>query len=137
MKPLSLCLVQMGKTGLEVVDSYPKVIPEEALNELAYKSMPLSCKPGDFTTTSIKDMSFSSFIFEIPSDSERNNVGSLVAIFSSSKYDSNSVKKVFSVVVKELSEKKLLQTDTINRILPNLYAGFHKGKFTIEIIRDF
>ena len=29
-KPISLCLVHMGKTGLELVRSYPDVLPENA-----------------------------------------------------------------------------------------------------------
>jgi hypothetical protein len=31
MKPMSLCLVQMGKTGLEVVSFHPDVLPDDVL----------------------------------------------------------------------------------------------------------
>ena len=133
LKPLSLCLIQMGKTGLEIVKSYPEVIPQVTLNELTYKSMPMAAKPGDFTSTTIKDVAFSSLIFEIPSTTERNNIGSIVAIYSSADYNANAVKKVFSIVVNELKDKKLLQMDTLNGILPKLYTGFHKGEFSVEI----
>ncbi|MHA1155581.1 MAG: hypothetical protein ACTSQK_05685 [Candidatus Heimdallarchaeota archaeon] len=133
MKPISLCLIQMGKSGLEIVKSYPQVLPDVTLNELTYKSMPMGAKPGDFTSTTIKDVAFSSLIFEIPSTTERNNIGSIVAIFNSAEYNIGGVKKVFSIVVNELQDKRLLQMDTLMGILPELYNGFQKGQFSVEI----
>jgi len=133
LKPISLCLIQMGKAGLEIVKSYPEVLPEITLKELTYKSMPMAAKPGDFTSTTIKDVAFSSLIFEIPSTTERNNIGSIVAIFNSAEYNIGGVKKVFSIVVNELQDKRLLQMDTLTGILPELYNGFQKGQFSVEI----
>ncbi|MHA1126234.1 MAG: hypothetical protein ACTSQX_11470 [Candidatus Heimdallarchaeota archaeon] len=133
MKPTNLCLVQMGKAGLEVIKSYPETLPSEVFNELAYKSMPLSAVPGDFTTSSLNNLTFSSYIFEVPSEVERNNIASIVAVFNSMSYNQQELKKVFSVIVQELKSKDILKMDIIKSILPNLHTGIQKGHFTIEI----
>ncbi|MHA1367959.1 MAG: hypothetical protein ACTSP5_16360 [Candidatus Heimdallarchaeota archaeon] len=133
MKPTNLCLVQMGKSGLEVISSYPETLPDEVFNELAYKSMPLSAVPGDFTTSSLNNLTFSSYIFEVPSEVERNNIASIVAVFNSMSYDQQELKKVFSVIVQELKSKDILKMDVIKSILPNLHSGIQDGHFTIEI----
>ena len=133
MKPTNLCLVQMGKEGLEVISSYPDTLPGEVFNELAYKSMPLSAKPGDFTTATLNNLTFSSYIFEVPSIEERNNIASIVAVFNSMNYDQQQIKKVFSVIVEELQTKNVLQIEVVKSILPNVHNGLQKGYFTIEI----
>ncbi|MBD3191820.1 MAG: hypothetical protein GF308_14330 [Candidatus Heimdallarchaeota archaeon] len=134
MKPISLCLVQMGKTGLEVVDTYPDVLPKDVLQELTYKSMPLTAKPGDFASTSVRDLAFSSYIFELPSEGvERKNIGSLIAVYNSMEYNATSVKKAFTIVIDQLQHKNLLQIKVLEKILPNLFQGFKKGQFKIEI----
>ena len=93
----------------------------------------MTAKPGDFATASMNDLNLTSLVFEVPSDTERNNIASLVAVFSKMDYNINEVKKVFSVIVQELKSKDLLKIDVIKSILPNLHDGLKKGKFTIEI----
>jgi len=51
MKPISLCLVQIGNKGIELVNSYPNVLPTEVTNQIILKSMPFGAKHGDFITT--------------------------------------------------------------------------------------
>ena len=133
MKPMSLCLINMGVKGLELIKSFPDVIPSDSMNQLVYKTIPIGSNPGDFATTTFNDLNLSSFIFRIPSEEQRDNLASLVAVFSSSDYDSKTIKQIFSWVVTELDKKDLLNTGTLENILPKLYKGFNKGQFKIEI----
>lgn len=133
MKPMSLCLINMGVKGLELIKSFPDVIPSDSMNQLVYKTIPIGSNPGDFATTTFNDLNLSSFIFRIPSEDQRDNLASLVAVFSSSDYDTKTIKQIFSWVVTELDKKELLNTGTLENILPKLYKGFNKGKFKIEI----
>ncbi|MCG3226305.1 MAG: hypothetical protein H7645_05240 [Candidatus Heimdallarchaeota archaeon] len=133
MKPMSLCLINMGVKGLELIKSFPDVIPSDSMNQLVYKTIPIGSNPGDFATTTFNDLNLSSFIFRIPSADQRDNLASLVAVFSSSDYDSKTIKQVFSWVVSELDKKDLLNKGTLENILPKLYKGFNKGQFKIEI----
>ena len=132
MKPMSLCLINMGVKGLELIKSFPDVIPSDSMNQLVYKTIPIGSNPGDFATTTFNDLNLSSFIFRIPSVDQRDNLASLVAVFSSSDYDSKTIKQVFSWVVSELDKKDLLNTGTLENILPKLYKGFNKGQFKIS-----
>ncbi|MFW9924098.1 MAG: hypothetical protein ACFFDW_12500 [Candidatus Thorarchaeota archaeon] len=133
MKPLSLCLVQMGDKGLEVVKSHPNVLPKEVLSELAMKSMPLGAKPGDFSTAAISDLFYSSYVFSIPRESQRDNIGAIVGVFNNMKYNIEGIKKIFSFIIKELNTKALLKVDILEEILPNLYKGFDSGHVKIQI----
>ncbi|MHA1199564.1 MAG: hypothetical protein ACTSQF_09585 [Candidatus Heimdallarchaeaceae archaeon] len=133
MKPLSLCLINMGTRGLELVKSFPDVIPSDSMNQLVYKTIPMGSNPGDFASTTFNDLNLTSFIFRIPTADQRDNLASLVAVFNTSNYDANSIKQVFSWVVTELEKKDLLATSTLEEILPKLYKGFNKGQFKIEI----
>ena len=83
--------------------------------------------------TTFNDLNLSSFIFRIPSSDDRDNLASLVAVFSSADYDSKTIKQVFSWVINELEKKELLSTGTLENILPKIYKGFNKGHFKIEI----
>ncbi len=67
MKPMSLCLINMGVKGLELIKSFPDVIPSDSMNQLVYKTIPIGSNPGDFATTTFNDLNLSSFIFRIPS----------------------------------------------------------------------
>lgn len=133
LKPITLCLVQMGNKGLELVTAYPKVLPKKVLDELTYKSMPMSAKPGDFSSGSIGDLFYSSFIFQLPREDVRHNIGAIIAVFEDMKYNLEGVKKTFSCIIKELDGKSLLKLDIIQEILPNLYTGFVKGAINIKI----
>lgn len=133
MKPMSLCLINMGSRGLELVKSFPDVIPGDSVNQLVYKTIPMGSKPGDFASTTFNDLHLTSYIFRIPSEEHRDNLASLVAVFNTTNYDTNSIKKVFSWVVTELEKKELLDEATLQNILPKLYKGFNKGTFKIEI----
>ena len=133
MKPISLCLVQMGAKGLELVKVYPDVLHEETLNQIVLKSMPMGAKEGDFTSNSIGDSAFSGYIFSIPSKVGRSNIASLVAVYNDMKYDSEDIKKVFSYTVTELHKRNLDDVETITRIIPNLYKGIAEGHLKIKI----
>ncbi|NHJ49346.1 MAG: hypothetical protein FK733_16270 [Asgard group archaeon] len=133
MKPTNLCLVQMGASGLEVIDTYPNTLPNEVLRELAYKSMPLTAKPGDFASATMNEYSLSSYIFEVPQQDKRNNIASLVAVYSTMEYNPTEVKKAFTVIVEELNKKDLLKMEVIKSILPNLQTGLSNRYFTMNI----
>ncbi len=132
MKPIGVCLTQMGKTGLELVNVYPNALPDSLLNELVIKSMPMSAKDGDFTSSTVQDCQFESYIFSIPGK-DRKNIASLVAIFENSTYDRNSVRKFFSFTVAEIKKNNLGNTETFSKILPSMYEGLVKGKIKIKI----
>ena len=133
MKPISLCLVQMGDKGLEMVKSHPNVLPKEILNEVTLKSMPMGAKPGEFSTSSVGDLYYSSYIFKIPRADQRDNIAAIIAIYNNMKYNIEGIKKVFSFIIKELDSKALLKADIIEEIMPNLYNGFGSGHIKIKI----
>ena len=133
MKPLSLCLVQMGDKGLELVKSHPNNLPKEVLNDLTYKSMPMGAKAGEFSTAAVGDLYFSSYIVSLPREGQRDNIGAIMAVFSDMKYNIEGIKKIFSFIAKELESKKLLKVDILEEILPNLYKGFESGHIKIQV----
>lgn len=133
MKPVSLCLIQMGNKGMEIIESYPKVLPKEVLDQITYKALPLGAQPGEFSTSSIGDLYYSSFAFSIPRSGERDNIGAIIGVFNDMKYNINGLKKVFSFIIKELDNKSLLKTEVIEEILPNLYKGMHMGQIRIKV----
>ena len=133
MHPISLCLVQMGNKGLELVKSHPNVLPSTLLRELSYKSMPMGAKPGEFSTASIGEYYYSSYVFNISQEGERDNIGALIAVFSSMNYNIEGIKKIFSLIIKELSAKSLLKLEIIEEILPNLYKGFENDHIKIKV----
>ncbi|HUT80739.1 MAG TPA: hypothetical protein VMZ29_05995 [Candidatus Bathyarchaeia archaeon] len=133
MKPISLCLVQMGQKGLELVKAYPDVLPENTLNQIIIKSMPMGAQEGDFSSSTANDTVFSGYIFKVPSEVERSNIASLVAVYNDMKYDSESIRKVFAFTISELKKKDLVDIETLSRILPNLYTGLVEGQLKIKI----
>lgn len=132
MKPISLCLTHMGKSGLELVKSYPDVLPEQILNEIVLKSMPMSAKDGDFSSSTAEGVIFESYIFTIPGE-QRNNIASLVAVFDNSEYNRQVIRNFFSFTVAELQKNKLSDTNTYEKILPNMFDGLNKGRVKIKI----
>ena len=132
MKPVSLCLVTMGKAGLELVDSYPKILSQEELNEIILKSMPLSAKDGDFTLNTVGVNSLSGYIFAVPGES-RTNIASLIAVFSSMDYNPQIVKKIFSFTIMELRKNNLVDLKLLANILPELYKGLSEQLLKIKI----
>ena len=133
MKPISLCLVHMGSKGLELVNAYPKVLPMNVLNEIVTKSMPMGAKEGDFTSNTIGNSAFSGYIFKLPSETGRSNIASLIAVFNDLKYDSNVIKKVFTFTVTELKKNNMIDTETIVKIMPNLFAGLVEGHLKVKV----
>ncbi|MHA1532138.1 MAG: hypothetical protein ACTSR6_09100 [Candidatus Heimdallarchaeota archaeon] len=133
MKPLSLCLVQMGDKGLELVSSHPKVLPKEVLNEITYKSMPMGAKDGEFVSSSVGDLFYSSYIFSLPREGSRDNICAIIAVFNDMKYNIEGIRRVFSLLIKELKTKTLLKLELMEELLPNLYTGFSKGNIRIKI----
>lgn len=133
MKPISLCLVQMGEKGLELVNSHPKVLPKEILNQITFKSMPMGAQPGEFSSSSIGDLFYSSYIFALPREGTRDNIAAIIAIFNDMKYNIEGTRKIFSLIIKELESKALLKSEIIEEILPNLYKGMECGQIRIKI----
>ncbi|NHJ48558.1 MAG: hypothetical protein FK733_12305 [Asgard group archaeon] len=133
MKPVSLCLVQMGDKGLELVKSHPQVLPKEVLSEITYKSMPMGAKAGEFATAAVGDLFYSSYIFKLPTEGSRDNIAAIVAVFNNMKYNIEGLRKVFSFIIKELDSKSLLKTDVFEEIMPNLYKGMQSGHIKIKI----
>jgi len=133
MKPVSLCLVQMGTKGLELVKVYPNVLPEEILNQIVVKSMPFNAKNGDFASSTVGDAVFSGYIFSVPSENERDNIASLVAVYNNMNYDSNALRKVFAFTIAELKKNNVADMETLTKILPNLYNGLVNGRLKIKI----
>ena len=133
MKPISLCFVNMGSTGLDIVKAHPDVIPEDELKKIAIKSMPLGAKEGDFTTNTVDTNVISGYVFSIPRENERDNIGSLVAVFSSMDYQPQVINKVFSFTISELKKHGLISTQAIIEILPSLYEGMVKGVLKIKV----
>jgi hypothetical protein len=123
----------MGSKGLELVNTYPKVLPDNILNEIVTKSMPMGAKEGDFTSNTVGVSAFSGYIFSMPSDSGRSNIASLIAVFSDLEYDSNVIKKVFTFTVTELKKNNIIDTDTIIKIMPKLYEGLSEGHLKIKV----
>jgi hypothetical protein len=123
----------MGDKGLELVKSHPQVLPKEVLSEITYKSMPMGAKAGEFSTAAVGDLFYSSYIFKLPTEGKRDNIGAIVAVFNNMKYNIDGLRKVFSFIVKELDSKALLKTDIIEEIMPNLYKGMQTGQIKIKI----
>ena len=117
VKPVSLCLVQMGSKGLELVKAYPNVLPEEILNQIVIKSMPFNAKNGDFASSTVGDTVFSGYIFSVPSENERDNIASLVAVYNNMNYDSNSIRKVFAFTITELKKNNVADIETLSKII--------------------
>ncbi|MHA1211286.1 MAG: hypothetical protein ACTSSH_02385 [Candidatus Heimdallarchaeota archaeon] len=132
IKPESLCLVQMGKAGLELVKSYPEVLSEDELNNIVLKSMPLGAKDGDFTTNTVGNNVLSSYIFSMPGE-ERTNVASLVAVFNDMDHQPQIIKKVFSFTVTELKKNNYNNMDIFSELLPKLYAGLTSGHLKLKL----
>ena len=133
MKPVSLCLVHMGAKGLELVEAHPKVLPDQVLNSIIFKSMPLGANPGEFSSAQVNKFYFSSYIFKLPLENNRDNIASLVAVYSSLDYDIQVIKQVFSIFVKELETKALLKEEVLKKVLPDLYKGLASGSFRIKV----
>jgi len=129
---MSVCLVQMGKSGLELIKAYPDVLPQPLKNEITIKSMPLGAKAGDFTSNVMNNGSaISGYVFIIPSQTERNNIASLVAVFDNSDYNIQSVRKLFSIIISELQNNDAISLKLLQQILPSIYNAF--GSKTIKI----
>ncbi|MBD3190188.1 MAG: hypothetical protein GF308_06075 [Candidatus Heimdallarchaeota archaeon] len=132
MKPVGLALIQMGKTGLELVKSHPNVLPKETLNEIVLKSMPLSAKDGDYASSTAGGCVFESYIFSIPGK-RRRNIASLVVIFDKENYDRKTIRRFCSFTITELKKNNLADAETISEILPNLYNGLSERRMKIKI----
>lgn len=131
-KPVSLCLVQMGKYGLELVRAYPEIIPKSELNQIVIKSMPLGANDGDFITTTVGESVISGYIFSVPGE-ERNNIVSLIAVYNSMNFNQQMIKKVFSTTITELKNYNVASTELFTNILPKIYDGLVSGRLKIKI----
>ncbi|MFW9922649.1 MAG: hypothetical protein ACFFDW_05080, partial [Candidatus Thorarchaeota archaeon] len=131
-KPISLCLVQMGKSGLELVRNYPEVIPEEDLNQIVIKSMPFGAKEGDFSTNTVGDNVISGYIFSV-SGEDRNNIICLTAVYDSMNFNQQMIKKVFATTVSELKKNNLANAELFSSMLPKVYDGLVSGRLKLKI----
>lgn len=131
-KPVSLCLVQMGKNGLELVRAYPEVIPEVELNQIVIKSMPLGAKEGDFITTTVGDSVIFGLVFSVPGE-ERDNIVSLTAVYNSMDFNQQMIKKVFSTTITELKKNNVASTDLFSKMLPKMFDGIVTGRLKLKI----
>ncbi|MBD3193039.1 MAG: hypothetical protein GF308_20550 [Candidatus Heimdallarchaeota archaeon] len=115
--------------------TYPDdVLPKEILNEVTIKSMPLGAKEGDFTSTVLKsDQAISGYVFALPSNTGRDNIASIVAVFNSTNYNANIIRKVFSVAIMELKNQDSVSLEILSTILPEIYKGLKKGRINIKI----
>lgn len=123
----------MGQKGLEMVEAYPKALPDDVYNKLILKCMPLGAKEGEFTTTQVEDYIFSGYVFTIPNENTRANIASLAAIFDQNISNPGNVKKIFAYTINELSKNNLVNIDTLTDILPSLFKGINEGYFKIKI----
>ncbi|MBN1329494.1 MAG: hypothetical protein JXA54_08470 [Candidatus Heimdallarchaeota archaeon] len=134
MKPTSLCFVQMGNKGLELVKAFPEVLPQSIIDEIVVKSMPLGAKEGDFTSNVIsEDNAFSSYVFSIPSNNGRDNIGSLVAVFDNTNYNANDVRRLFSILISELRNNNAVNSNILAEILPTVFKSFGNKNVKIKI----
>lgn len=132
MIPVSLILIQMGKSGLELVSAYPESLPKKELNKIVFKCMPLGAEDKDFITLTVEKRIISTFIFTIPRKS-RNNIAALTAVFISADYKPQFLERLFSYTINELQNKELLTIDLLSKILPKLYNGIVDRKYKIKI----
>ncbi|MHA1542774.1 MAG: hypothetical protein ACTSQH_07340 [Candidatus Hodarchaeales archaeon] len=132
MIPLSLILIQMGKSGLELIKAYPESLPEKELNKIVFKCMPLGAEDKDFITLTVEKRIISTFIFTI-SRKPRNNIAALTAVFVSEDYQPQFLKRLFSYTITELQNKDLLTIDILTKILPEIYNGIVDKKYKIKI----
>ena len=123
----------MGQKGLEIVEAYPRSLPDDIYNKLVLKCMPLGAKEGEFTTTQVDDYIYSGYVFTIPSEDSRANIASLAAIFDQNISNPGNLKKVFAYTIDELRKNKLVNITTLKSILPNLYKGINEGHLKIKI----
>ncbi|MBD3191239.1 MAG: hypothetical protein GF308_11375 [Candidatus Heimdallarchaeota archaeon] len=133
INPTSLCLIKMGKKGLELAKAHPDNLPDEIKNQIILKAMPLGAKNGDFTTTNIGDYNFSGYVFTLPQQENRNNIASLVAVFDSEIKNPSKIRKVFDFTIKELKRNDLVNENILSNILPKLYKGFNDGYMKIRV----
>ncbi len=132
MIPVSLILIHMGKSGLELVSAYPESLSKKELNKIVFKCMPLGAEDRDFITLTVEKRIISTFIFIIPKK-PRNNIAALTAVFASADYKPQFLENLFSYTIDELKNKNLLTIDLISKILPKLYDGIVNRKYKIKI----
>ena len=134
MKPLNLCLIQMGIKGLELVKSYPDVLSKEELNKIVFQSIPFGAQDGDFATRTIDNFVICGYIFRIPEiDDKRANIATLTVIYDSMEFQPLFVKNVFSYIVRKLEESNLLSIEIIEDILPKIFDGLAVENFKIKV----
>ena len=94
--------------------------------------MPFGAKAGDFTSNVMNNGSaISGYVFIIPSQTECNNIASLVVVFDNSDYNIQSVRKLFSIIISELQNNDAIFLELLQQILPSIYNAF--GSKTIKI----
>ncbi|MBD3190302.1 MAG: hypothetical protein GF308_06645 [Candidatus Heimdallarchaeota archaeon] len=116
-----------------MVEAHPKVLPSEVTQQVAVKCMPLGAKHGDFLTTTVGSNTITGYIFAVPSETGRDNLASLVAVYNNDNFNPNELKKVFAFTLNELAKHDLVNLKTLKNILPEMYKGISKGKLKIKI----
>ena len=121
LKPTSLCLIQMGQKGLELVKSFPAVLTSDELNKIIFQSIPFGSKEGDFVTRTVDNNVICGYVFSLPKIGvERANIATLTAVYDSMDFQPKHIKRIFTLIVKELQKNRILSIDG-------------SGRFTISI----
>lgn len=134
LKPTSLCLIQMGQKGLELVKSFPAVLTSDELNKIIFQSIPFGSKEGDFVTRTVDNNVICGYVFSLPKIGvERANIATLTAVYDSMDFQPKHIKRIFTLIVKELQKNRILSIDLVEEILPKIYDGLVKGSFKIKV----
>ena len=134
MKPTSLCLIHMGQKGLELVKAHPDVLPTEETDKIVFQSIPFGSNDGDFVTRTVSNSVICGYVFSLPKiGDERSNIATLTAVYDSMEFEPQYIKKVFTLIVKELQKNAILSIELIQEILPKIYEGLVKGSFKIKV----
>ena len=137
LKPVSLCLIQMGCNGLELVKAFPTVLAKDEMDIIIFQSIPFGANDGDFATRTISKRVICGYVFSVHKNgNERSNIATLTAVFDSLDFQPKFIKKVFSFIIQELKDNKLLSINLVKEILPKIYDGLVNKTFKIKLSSD-
>ncbi|NHJ05986.1 MAG: hypothetical protein EAX90_14255 [Candidatus Heimdallarchaeota archaeon] len=127
-------MVQLGTNGFDIIKVYPEVLSKNLLTEISIKSMPFGAKNGDFTTTTVaRNNTISSYVFSSPSNQFRDNVASIIAIYSNMEYNPELIHQIFSLIINKIKETDKDIITTVSNNLENIFRGFSKDTIKIKL----
>ena len=137
MKLTSLCLIQMGLNGLELVKAFPAVLTKKEMNKIIFQSIPFGANDGDFFTRTINKRVICGYVFSVHKiEKQRSNIATITAVFDSMDFQPIFIKNVFSLIIQELKNNNILSINLIEEILPKIYDGLIKKSFKIKVNSD-